>query len=377
MYNQSGDRETTQGAVDGRIVNLGLGHPGLSLLPVDLVGTSAARTFADADPRMLQYGYEQGAASFRRSLAGFLERATGSAVDPAHLFISGGVSQALDIISTLFARPGDLVLVEEPTYFLALSIFGDHGLRVQSVPTDSDGLDVEAVERILRTETPAFIYTVPVHQNPSGVTLSEARRKRLVELASAHDVLILADEVYRLLSYDEDPPESFGRYLDSGHVCALGSFSKILAPGLRMGWIHTSAEITDRIFSSGFFDSGGGVAQFTSALLQQAVDDGALETHINTLRDTYRERRDALLAALDGSGLRLTRPRGGYYVWAELPDGRAAGDLLPQARDAGVSFVPGSRFSTDGSRAGFVRLSFSYYEPADITEGVRRLRSVL
>ena len=392
------DSETTQTTVTEDVIDLGVGHPGLSLLPVDLVGASARAAFERSDPRMLQYGYEQGTGEFRDALAGFLQRTTGASLAPSSLFISGGVSQALDLLSSLFTRPGDLVFVEEPTYFLSLRIFADHGLRVRSIPIDTEGLDVDALAEALGEETPAFVYTIPVHQNPTGVTMSEARRTRLVELAEEHGFLVLADEVYQLLTYEGTAPGPFSRFIDTGRVCALGSFSKILAPGLRMGWISADGEILRRIVGSGFLDSGGGLAPFSSALLHAALADGGLERHIEGLRTAYRARRDALLTTLGagpasaGDGvaagtpppggeaapsLRIAAPRGGYFVWAELPEGMSAAEVLPRAREAGVGFVPGPRFSATESLSRHLRISFSYYDPEQIAEGARRLLSVL
>lgn len=375
--NSAHDTETTQTTVNEDVIDLGIGHPGLSLLPVDLVGDSARAAFERGDPRMLQYGYEQGAGEFREALAGFLERTTGSPLAPGDLFVSGGVSQALDLLSSLFTRPGDLVFVEEPTYFLSLRIFADHGLRVRSIPTDAEGLDVDALTEALGEETPAFLYTIPVHQNPTGATMSEPRRRRLVELAEEHGFLVLADEVYQLLTYEGDAPGPFSRFIDTGRVCALGSFSKILAPGLRMGWISADGEILRRIVGSGFLDSGGGLAPLSSALLHAAVADGRLERHVAGLRAAYRARRDALVGALETAPLRVVAPHGGYFIWAELPEGMSAAEVLPRAREAGVGFVPGPRFSATESLSRYLRISFSYYDPERIAEGARRLLSVL
>jgi DNA-binding transcriptional MocR family regulator len=255
-------------------------------------------------------------------------------------------------------------------------------LRTRSIPTDGNGLDPSALEQALDEETPRFLYTIPVHQNPSGVTLSEERRGRLVELAEQHDFLILADEVYQLLTFDGAAPAPFGRFAKGAHVCALGSFSKILAPGLRMGWIHADGELIRRIVLSGFLDSGGGLAPFSSALLQTAVADGSLLEHVAVLRDAYRRRRDALLEILGGReaearGLRVSEPAGGYFLWAELPPGRDAGSLAEAAQTAGASFVPGPRFSSTKALSRFLRISFSYYPPEQLAEGARRLLSVL
>ncbi|MFO8064761.1 MAG: PLP-dependent aminotransferase family protein [Spirochaetia bacterium] len=382
MEQNTYDEETTQTTVSNDLIDLGVGHPGLPLLPLELIHVSAQRQFDRSDSRILQYGYEQGTRTFREALAGFLERATGTTVDARQLFVSGGVSQALDLLCSLFTQPGDLVLVEEPTYFLALRIFEDHGLRVKSVAIDEEGLDPRELETAISEEIPAFIYTIPVHQNPSGATLSEARRTRLVDLAQRAGFFVVADEVYQLLTYDGSPPQPFAEFVEGGHVCALGSFSKILAPGLRMGWINAGEEIIKRIVESGFLDSGGGLAPFTSALLTDAVENGELESHIERLRQAYRARRDAALSVLQSAEaerkqLRASAPKGGYFVWAELTDGRSAQELLGAAQKAGVGFVPGPRFSPTGRLSHCFRISFSYYDPEHVAEGARRLLTAL
>jgi len=373
---------TTQAEAPDNLIDLGIGHPGLSLLPTELIAESARREFEHFDPRHLQYGFEQGARSFREALAAFLTRTTSTAARADELLVSGGVSQALELVCSLFTRTGDLVLTEEPTYFLALRIFEDRGLRVKSVRTDADGIDPDAVEEALSEEKPALLYTVPVHQNPSGVTLSEPRRQRLVELAEKEGFRIIADEVYHLLTYDGSPPEPFGRFAGTNRVFALGSFSKICAPGLRMGWIHAGGELIDPLVRSGFLDSGGGLAPLTSALLRSAIDDGSLEAHIDHLRAEYRARRDALLEVLAGPegrrrGVSVSSPTGGYFVWATLPEDLSAAELLSTAREAGVGFVPGGRFSAADGFENSLRISFSYYSPQELAEGARRLLSVL
>ena len=384
--NPSGDGSAQTRVSEGTI-SLALGHPALSLLPTELLQRSAEAFFARADPSRLQYGMEQGAGPFRDALAAFLSRTTDLPVAARDLFISAGVSHALDLLCTVLTRPGDLVLVEEPTYFLALNIFADHGLRVRGIRVDDDGLDPDALAATLHEERPVFLYTIPTHQNPTGTTMSGERRRRLVELAQEQDFLILADEVYHLLTYEGSPPAPFGRFADTGRVLALGSFSKILAPGLRMGWIHTGRELMRRITSAAVLDSGGGVAPVTSALVQAALTEGRLEDHVAHLRREYARRRHTLRAALTGldgpSGpsapaeLQLSRPAGGYFIWATLPNHLPAESLLERAAAAGVSFLPGSRFSVTRGLTHHMRLSFSYYDSDHLAEGARRLLSVV
>ena len=198
--------------------------------------------------------------------------------------MTAGASQALDLICTLYTQPGDVVFVEEPSYFLALRIFADHRLRVVGVPTDAEGLRIDALEELLRQQRPAFLYTIPTHQNPAGFTLPLARRRRLVELAQQHGFLVVADEVYHLLSYGAPPPPPLASWAATGAVLALGSFSKILAPGLRLGWLQAAPEHIHRLVTSGLLDSGGGLNPFTSGLVRVALERGWQEEHLGRLR---------------------------------------------------------------------------------------------
>jgi DNA-binding transcriptional MocR family regulator len=220
------------------------------------------------------------------------------------------------------------------------------------------------------------VYTVPVHQNPGGSTLSEERRRRLIELAEQWNLLILADEVYQLLTYEGTPPASLGCFAETERVCVLGSFSKILAPGVRMGWIHAGPGILRDLVGCGLIQSGGGVANFQAALIAAALDHEWLEDHLAKLRVEYATRRDALLEVLEQDaarrGVTFTRPPGGYFVWVQLPPGYRSEELLTKAREAGVTFLPGAHFSVAGGLERNLRLSFSYNDPATVAEGARR-----
>lgn len=375
-------QQQTQGVTKEGFINLGLGHPDPSLFPVDLIRDSAMVRFESNHRSYLQYGYEQGEGGFRIELSQFLNRIAGVRVAPENLFVTGGASQALDIICTLFTAPGDSVIVEEPTYFLAIKIFRDHGLNIVSVPTDDNGMEVDRLSQLVDRHSPKLVYTVPAHQNPSGVTLSAERRRDLSSLAQDRGFLIVADEVYHLLTYSGEPPQPFAATIDNGQVIALGSFSKILAPGLRTGWIAAARQILDRLFNSGFLDSGGGLSPFTSALLTDALANQALDRHVRRLRTVYGERRDALVAAiqehhLPERGLAFRHPHGGYYLWTQLPEKRDAEALLREATAHGVGFLPGVRSSSTGGYRDRMRLCFAYYPPEILAEGVRRLASVV
>jgi 2-aminoadipate transaminase len=370
--------EVTQTRIPEGLIDLGVGHPSLGLLPLEELRQAALHRLSQGDPAFLQYGAEAGDGYFRAELAAFLTRHYCFAVEPDTLFVTAGVSQALDLVCTAFTRPGQVIFVEEPTYFLSLGIFQDHHLRIVPIPTDGQGLDVDALEAALRRHKPALVYTIPTFQNPTGTTLSRHRRERLVELGQQHSFLIVADEVYQLLSYREAPPPSLARYLDTGSVLSLGSFSKILAPGLRLGWIQAAPRLLRTLAHSGMVASGGGLNPFTSSVVRSALELGWQERHLQKLRLTYRGRLEAMLKALSRSGLqpRYT-PEGGYFVWLELDPATSAQALLERAIQTGVRYQPGGKFSSQGHFAHALRLCFAYYDPPELVEGIRRLATVL
>jgi len=367
--------QTTQITVPPGFIDLGIGDPQTALLPLELIRQSAEACFAQNDPAFLQYGAEQGDGYFRLALAKFLSRGYGFPVEPESLFVTSGASGGLDLICTLFTRPGDTIFVEEPTYFLALRIFADHGLWLVPIPTDEDGLALDALEEKLAEIRPKFLYIIPTFQNPSGQTLSQERRERLVAICQEHDFLIVADEVYHFLNYDCQPPKAFAVHTNARNVISLGSFSKILAPGLRLGWVQAEASRIGRLVKCGLLDSGGGMNPFTSAVVRGILENGGLEKHILGLRATYHARLAAMDAALRRylPGAQYTIPQGGYFFWVRLPEEADAEELLTKAKEFKVGFRPGVRFSSQGGLRSYIRLSFSFYEPQAIEEGVKRL----
>jgi DNA-binding transcriptional MocR family regulator len=372
--------DVTQSHAAPDVIDFGLGHPARDLLPLDMMREAAQRCLASGDPDFLQYGLEQGSPYLRVALAAFLGEAYGAPVAPERLFVSNGVSQALDLLCTLFTQPGDVVLVEEPTYFLALRIFADHRLRVVSVAMDEHGLLPGAVEEAAHLHRPRLLYTIPTHQNPTGITLAAERRARLVEWSRAHGFLIVADEVYHLLSYGAPPPPPFAAWADGGSVIALGSFSKILAPGLRLGWVQAAPEHVQRLAGSGLLDSGGGLNPFTSAIVGSALETGLQARHLARLKSVYRQRVAALDAALRahlGGAASWAMPEGGYFFWLRLPDGTDAERLAPHAAAHKVGFRAGARFSSCDGLHNHVRLSFPYYDDDQLAEGAARLGRAL
>lgn len=366
------------------IIEMGWGHPDPALLPVADIARAAEQAFRQDSWAALAYGAEQGPGRLLLPLAAWLSQREGISVSPEQLFVTGGISQGLDLLCTLLTHAGDTVLVQTPAYHLALRIFADHGLELAPVVSDDGGLSVEAVADALaqlsaRGRRPRFLYTVPTWCNPTGISLSDARRGALASLAHERGILIVEDDAYRELWYDAPSPPSLQSLLPAG-VARLGSFSKILAPGLRLGWLAAAPGLIRRCTGSGLLDSGGGVNHFTAHVVAAYLKMGLLDGHIERLRTTYRGRRDALLAALARflpASCRWTVPGGGFFAWVQLPIGCNSTTLLAAAELTGVSFVPGARFHADGNGARCLRLAFSLLPEDELVEGVRRLADAL
>jgi DNA-binding transcriptional MocR family regulator len=356
-------------------IDLGMGNPGYELLPLEMLRQSAKAHLESGDARSLQYGLEQGDGFFRLALAAFLTKAYGSPVDPDLLFVTAGASSALDLLCTLYTKPNDVIFVEEPSYFLALRIFGDHGLRVIAIPIDADGMRIDALDKKLTEFQPKFIYTVPTFQNPSGRTLSKTRREDLLERAQQCGFLVLADEVYHFLHYSQVPPSAFANYVEEvEQVVSVNSFSKILAPGLRLGWIQAHGEVIRKLAGSGLLESGGGLNPFMSALVRGLIESGGLVRKISSLRREYATRLQAMDEALREHLLvsEYDLPKGGFFFWVRLP-GVDAATLRSKAMEYKVDFRPGYLFSSQKGMKDMVRLGFCFYRPVDIEEGVKRL----
>ncbi len=362
------------------MVNFGIGQPSADLMPVELFRALTDGFLAGAAPMDFNYGEVPGDVRFRSSLARFLCEAYGSPTDPDALFLTAGNSQALDFVCGRFTEPGDVIFVEEPSYFLAFQIFRDHGLDIVGLPMDEGGLRIDALEAALERYRPKMLYTIPSFANPGGQCLGLERRERLVALSREHDFLVVADEVYQLLPCFGAAPPALGTMTDRGCVLSLGSFSKILAPGLRVSWIQTSPDLMETLLESGWVNSGGAINQLASHLVREAIDSGRQAAHIDMLKAAYRERLLAMDAALDqhlGDIARWQRPDGGYFFWVELPSKLDAMALRNRARAAGVGFQPGPLFSPTGRFPHHLRLSFAHYGVDDITQGVARLADVI
>ncbi|WP_329791339.1 PLP-dependent aminotransferase family protein [Lentzea sp. DG1S-22] len=361
------------------VVSLAGGMPAADALPSQVL----ARILGEvaAEPGALQYATGQGAPGLREMICGVMAE-EGIAAHPDDVVVTTGAQQALDLVTAVLADPGDVVLAESPAYVGALATFSAHGVQVRHVPDDGAGLSgpaiAEAVDGVRRSgRRVAFLYTVPNFGNPSGVTLSAARRAEVLATCDRIGLQVVEDNPYGLLRLEGEPLAA----LRAAHpgVVYLGSFSKILAPGLRVGWALAPAEVTAKVVlaAEAAMLCHSGLAQV--AVARYLADEPWID-HVKALRELYWERRQTMVAALSALMPRGTRwqvPEGGFFLWLALPDGVRAKAMLPRAIQEGVAYVPGTGFFADGSGDDHLRVSYSYPEPDAITIGVRRLARVV
>jgi DNA-binding transcriptional MocR family regulator len=347
----------------------------------DLAGLREAFVVALADARgrrNLQYAPTEGDVGLREAIADRMTR-RGLPTTAPQLLVTTGSQQALALIATALLDPGAVVAVEEPTYLAALQCFQLAGARIVPVAGDEDGIDPVALAEVLERERPTLVYLVPTFANPTGRTLTAPRRAAVLELAATHGAWVVEDDPYGELRYRGTPVAPIAALDDGDRVLHLGSFSKIGAPGLRLGWLRAPASALPALTVS------KQAADLHTSTLDQAAVAGYLRTadlddHVRVLCRTYRKRRDAMLAALPWAtapGSSWTDPDGGMFTWVRLPAGTDSATLLPAALAAGVAFVPGAPFHSGPPDHATLRLSFTTHTPSEIAEGMRRLGGVL
>jgi 2-aminoadipate transaminase len=364
------------------VISFAGGLPAPEAFPLTEVRRVSDRILRDRGAQALQYGPTEGHRPLREAIA---ERVVsqGYSVTADHVLVTTGSQQALDLVGKVFLDPGDAVAVESPTYLATLQAWRAYGARYCGVESDQDGMDVDHLGALL-PERPKLVYCVPNFQNPRGVTLSLARRKALVALVSHAGVPVVEDDPYGELRFGGEPlPSLLSLTMTSpGHdapygdtVISLGTFSKILAPGLRVGWVVAAREVIAQLTRA-----KQGTDLHTASLNQmiacEMLQSGFLAEHRKAIVGTYRERRDTMLAALAAhfpSGARWTHPEGGMFLWVELPERIDAAALLRRALERRVAFVPGQAFHADGRGANTLRLNFSNASPQQIREGIERL----
>jgi 2-aminoadipate transaminase len=363
------------------VVSLAGGMPFVRALPEDLVSDALNRVMRESGPTALQYGSGQGVPVLREQILEVmaLEGISASADD---VVVTTGSQQALDLVTKLFIDPGDVILAEAPSYVGAIGVFRSYQASVVHLETDADGLVPEALAegiRRVRAEgrTIKFLYTIPNFHNPAGVTMSAERRPEIVRICAEAGVLILEDNPYGLLHFDAPVPDAL-RSLSPDGVIYLGSFSKTLAPGFRVGWALAPHAIREKLVLA----AEAAIlcpSSFSQLVISEYLSAADWKSQIDEFRSVYRERRDAMLDALGEHLPDLTWnvPNGGFYIWVGLPENLDSKAMLPRAVNELVAYTPGTAFFADGSGRQNMRLSFCYPTPDAIRLGIRRLASVV
>jgi 2-aminoadipate transaminase len=368
------------GPVDPSVISLAFGAPDPDFFPAAELAEAAREALADraAYAVALQYGWPNGNPLLTAELARKLEKEEGRPVAPDGLTITNGSSQAIALAVQVLADPGDVCLVEAPTFMGTIRTIRFQGVRMVPLPQDAGGLDLAALEAALEKlaaagTPPRFLYTIPTFNNPAGVTMPVERRRTLLSLAARHGVPVIEDDAYGDLRFEGEPVPSLHALDPHGVVLRLGTFSKIVAPGVRLGFILGDPALVQRLAP---FKAEGSTNGLTSLIVGTFMRSGGLGRHIARLRAAYRARRDCMLAALAAEmpdGVTWTRPEGGFFTWLTLPPPLDVETLMARAAEEQMVAMPGTACFADGQGTRNVRLAWSLQPPDRIAEGVRRL----
>ena len=352
------------------------GNPSPSALPDAEAARIAAQVLREDGKRILQYGATEGYPPFLESLKAYAEAQLGCEV-PQVLPVTGS-TQAMDLLCKALIDPGDAILVENPSFLGNLQCMRLYQAKLVPVESDDEGLRLDALEKAMAEHHPKMLYTIPNFQNPSGRTLAAERRQPIAELAAKYGVVVAEDDPYRDLRYRGTPSPSIKHYDREGWVVFLGSFSKIISPGLRVGYMAGDAGLLRKCVM-GKQASDLHTATLNQAIVDRFLRENLLPEHIRRISASYREQLDAMLGELDSfpAGTAFTRPDGGLFIWVELPEGIDTKAILPTAVERHVAFVPGTHFFAGGGHENTLRLNFSNSSIEQIHTGMKTLRGVL
>lgn len=369
------------------VISFAGGLPAPDLFPIERFKEAAEVVLTEMGDRALQYGTTEGYQPLREMIAKNAGK-YGIQISADNVMITTGSQQALDLLGRIFINRGDRILVESPTYLGALQAWNAYGVKYVTIPFDEDGMQTDLLESRLRTGL-KFIYVLPNFQNPTGVTLSRERRMQLVEMANAYGVPIVEDDPYGQLRYEgehippvvvlDDEIRAKEVPIYSGNVIYTSTFSKILAPGLRLAWVVAPEDVIKKMVQS---KQGCDLntSTFNQYLAYEVANGPWIKSHIQTIRETYKERRDVMMKALQEympEGVNWTHPKGGLFLWATLPENINSSDIFPLAVEKKVAFVPGNPFYPLGGGENTMRLNFSCMKPDLIDEGIKRLAEVI
>lgn len=370
--------EITEAGQRREILSLTAGTPAPDLLPAEMLNTIFTDSLLDARQSALGYCPVEGLHSLRQELAAWM-RQRGVPVEAEHILILSGSTQGVGLVGRLLINPGDEVVVEVPTYLGAIQAFRALQARIIGVPTDNDGMRVDLLESILARHRPRLIYVQPTFQNPTGVVMSPERRRRLLVLSRRYSTPILEDDPYSVIYFQDKRPQPLKALDTSGQVIYLSTFSKILAPGLRVAWLAAPEPMIERLsLHKQIFDLN------TNAIGQWCVSEvlrrNLLDDHLRVLRQRYEAKRDLMQRAISEHWppeIRVSHPQGGFHLWCRLPSDMRTRTLLREAANERVAFVIGEPFHVDGGGQQQFRLSFAYPREEDIEEAVKRIGNAM
>jgi 2-aminoadipate transaminase len=368
------------------VISFAGGLPDPAAFPVKEVAEITTYVLETQGATALQYGPTEGDPKLKEELIAHHEREDAMILKPENILVTVASQQGLDLTAKIFLNSGDQVIVGLPTYVGGLGAFNSYGACMTGITLDDEGMRMDLLEQELERmrklrQKPKFIYVVPDFQNPAGITMSESRRMKLIELARKYDVLIVEDSPYKELRYEGESQKSIFALDGTGHVVGLHTFSKILFPGMRLGWvIGHEAVIQKMVIAKQSTDLC--TPSFTQAIIAEFASRGLLNKVIERVKTIYKEKQELMLKALDDympdlEGLSWTKPEGGLFLWLRMPEGYDSEQMFYEAVDKDVAFVVGSAFHCDGGGQNAMRLNFSYPTKEDIVEGVKRLASVI
>eukprot|EP01060_Flectonema_neradi_P031258 TRINITY_DN4697_c0_g1_i1.p1 TRINITY_DN4697_c0_g1~~TRINITY_DN4697_c0_g1_i1.p1 ORF type:complete len:427 (+),score=71.55 TRINITY_DN4697_c0_g1_i1:62-1282(+) len=359
--------------------NLSLGWPVDGELPNELILKSTQRILSKTNANALNYGDDLGDDFFLTQLSEFLSKTYQHPIPKSNLMVTGGASQALDLCCTQIKSKGSnkVVFVENPTYFLAQEVIKTHGFEIIGIETDEGGVILSDLERKVEAHgKPAFLYIIPTHHNPTGRTMPLDRRDELKNYCEREQIMIVADEVYQFLSWSDEKVKSFGEY-DSDVVVSISSFTKILSPGLRVGWINSTPSNISLLHDAGVIRSGGALSNFTAQLVADCLERGALQDYLSTLVTLYKFRSSSLHSSLVDEvaplGVTFSKPTGGYFIWCTLPPPLTTARLIDNCPD--VTMASGTPFFASQSSVSerSFRICFVRYNQPQLQAAVKRL----
>lgn len=359
------------------VISMAAGMPDPTLYPLDLIELTLGKNAPQTDRTDFGYISTEGYLPLRRSLTNWLKK-TNMAALPENLLIVSGSQQGLYLVAKTFLEPRDYVIVESPTYLGAIQIFESAGARILCLP-QTGSYDFGLLEDYLIRYRPKLFYTIPTFQNPTGRVTSLRERQELIRLAARHRLVIVEDDPYSQLYYDQQPPPNLKSLDTYGGVIYLGTFSKILFPGLRTGWVNAPVPVINRMaMEKQYVDLHSN--NLSQQIIHRCLEEDYLPSHLRTIRSEYKKRRDAMARALNQycrNHINFELAEGGFYLWCKVDASVNPAELLRQATAGGISFVPGEAFYTNGSTSQEIRLSFSTHDPSRLTEGIRVLGKIL